>query len=520
MTDQPATRYAAPSPDEPGSLALILRRRWLALSVLTAVMAASAGFALGLPELYRASATLLVQGPALDPFGADARLGTTEVRLAAIRQYVFSRAPLNELVSEFNLYPELRRAGSPDALLRRVERDVSIDPDQTVRSDGRSTTVAFTVSYIGADPETVAAVTNRLSEFYAAQNDDMLSRQAARATARLDERLADTRRTLDSQVARLQASATDAAGARPDANLVAISRIDGDLRASAAERARLIERRQTLRNQIAELASSEAAARLDPETRLARLRRDVQDLSIKFSDQHPDIRQRLAEIKMLEAQSSAAGKNGESATSGTSSRATLEAALQETVEQLEQLDVRSAELRRELGDHESRVQAAAVRAPKLQSIAADLDATREVYDSLQQRRAETQLNTSTHAGAQFETFAIVDPAVVPTSPAGPNRWSLLLLGLIVGVVAAGATAMAADRLDTSFRSVDELRQFSRVPVLVSVPTIQVKGNRLKRAAAGVGWMALATGGVAAIAIGAFFVGTQSVDVTRILLRVG
>lgn len=524
MTDHPSVR--TPAPTESGIAAILARRRWLAVAVLAAVVAGAAGFAFGLPALYRAQATLLVQGPAIDPFDPTVGPGTTEARLAAIKQVAFSRAWLTELVEEFDLYPELRRDASLEAALQRLQRDIAVEPANTVRSDGRSATVAFTVSYVGGDPDTAAAVTNRLSEFYVAQNAGMLTRQASRATERLGERLEDTRQTLESQIARLQAYASDSGGALPqqmDANLLAISRIDGDLRANAAERVRLIERRQTLRNQLAELATEDALEQMDPESRLARMRQQLADMTGRLSARHPDVRQLRATIATLEAQTAdgaaATGPaNGHEA--GSSPRAVLEGALEETIEQLAALDRENAALRRELAGYESRVQTAAVRAPRIQSIAADLQATREVYDGLQQRQAEARLSAGSDQAGEFEQFTILDPAVVPAFPSGPNRRYLLLIALVVGMMAAAAAATAADRLDTSFHSVDELRGFTRVPVLVSVPTIATSRDRWGRVGKALAWTAVIAAALMTLAAVAFLVAGQSGDVTRILMRIG
>jgi len=46
-----------------------------------------------------------------------------------------------------------------------------------------------------------------------------------------------------------------------------------------------------------------------------------------------------------------------------------------------------------------------------------------------------------------------------------------------GLVMAAAAAGLADRLDTSFHSADEVRSFTRVPVVASIPLIVTAGDR-------------------------------------------
>jgi len=61
----------------------------------------------------------------------------------------------------------------------------------------------------------------------------------------------------------------------------------------------------------------------------------------------------------------------------------------------------------------------------------------------------------------------------------PNRARLVLVGLLLAAGTAVAAAVLAERLDTSFRTAEQLRAFSKVPVLASIPRI-VKPEDLRR----------------------------------------
>jgi len=67
-------------------------------------------------------------------------------------------------------------------------------------------------------------------------------------------------------------------------------------------------------------------------------------------------------------------------------------------------------------------------------------------------------------------FRVLDPAI-PPSTAAPDRLRLVLLGVLAAVGATAAAVLLAERLDTSFYSCDELRAFTRVPVLAAIPQI-------------------------------------------------
>jgi len=70
-----------------------------------------------------------------------------------------------------------------------------------------------------------------------------------------------------------------------------------------------------------------------------------------------------------------------------------------------------------------------------------------------------------------EEFRILDPAVPARNAVAPQRRLFILIGLGLGLGAAAAAVMVADQLDGSFHSLEELRAFSKLPVLVTIPLI-------------------------------------------------
>ena len=103
--------------------------RWPRWSFAT-VLAAAVAFALYLPDLYKASALVLVERPVSETVVRTAVSGELESRLHVIKQEILSRDRLTELINRFDLYPELRQRAvdggraRPDAPRhqRRAER--------------------------------------------------------------------------------------------------------------------------------------------------------------------------------------------------------------------------------------------------------------------------------------------------------------------------------------------------------------------------------------------------------------
>jgi hypothetical protein len=87
------------------------------------------------------------------------------------------------------------------------------------------------------------------------------------------------------------------------------------------------------------------------------------------------------------------------------------------------------------------------------------------------RYDEAQLAASLESDRQGERFRVLEPALPPEGPTGPNRIRLILMGILLAFAAAVALVLASEQFDPSFHGVDEIREFTSVPVLVSIPPI-------------------------------------------------
>jgi succinoglycan biosynthesis transport protein ExoP len=247
--------------------ALWHRRKWYGVVVFAVAFGGLASVVMGLPDLYRASATILVdQAQVSESFARSSVTGDVEPRLQALSQEILSRARLQELITRFNLYPELAQRAPAEALVERMRKDIRFERKEVGQQWGRGVTIGFTVSYQGWDPQAVAQVTNTLASFYVAENHKIRERQAVGTTALLKEQLEEIRKRIE-------------AGARETKRAEAAAR--------EAERAR---------------ARPRAPERpVDPAVeRLSRLKRELAELRTQYSDKYPDVVRTTDEIAALE----------------------------------------------------------------------------------------------------------------------------------------------------------------------------------------------------------------------------
>src|SRR5438034_6145888 len=182
------------------------RRKWLAVVLFVVIVAAVGSLAAFLPDIYKSTATVLVERHQVpETFVRTSITGELETRLQTISQEILSRARLEDLITRFGLYPDLRDRLPVEAVVEKMRRDIQLELKGVEQQmSGRNATVAFNLRYRGRDPETVAKVTNTLASFYVEENSKLRERQASQTTQFLKIQLEDTKKRLDEQEARLR----------------------------------------------------------------------------------------------------------------------------------------------------------------------------------------------------------------------------------------------------------------------------------------------------------------------------
>ena len=514
------SRELLPSSDDSiaiRALGILRRRATVALVTFATVLAAAAAFALYLPDLYRAHATVLVERPLGDTLlrpGATAG-NELESRLHVIQTTILSRDRLSELVRRFDLYPELQARGSWEEVLTQARQDIQWQPNGPEQVSGRTKTVTFTLTYTGDDRQTVADVTNAVAGFYVDYNDQMRATEAHSATQFMQMQLDDAQAKVHAAEQRLRGFVAANERLLPQSasvNAATYTRLSDDLRRNRDEQARTLDARDRLIDSLneARLAAAAAApAEAEEETalgmepskelteltgRLAKAREDLAGFERRgLLDEHPEVRTAKALITSLEQEVQAQRAKDLAAfkarQAGEAQRASGPAApARATVPgRTRSVESYDADLRR-LEQEERQIQAQLDglmqrfdSAPGVQQeyllLQSDYQAAKDNYDVVQRRYVEAKQNEVVETTGQGERFRVLEAAIPPEGPAAPNRPRLLILGVLLALAAAGAAVAAREQFDTSFHSVDELREFTAIPVLATIPVIGTANRR-------------------------------------------
>jgi polysaccharide chain length determinant protein (PEP-CTERM system associated) len=474
---------------------ILRRRRLLAFAAFCAVLAAAVSFAIYLPDIYQGQALVLVERPVDENIvrATDSAPGELESRLHIIKQEILSRDRALELINRFHLYPALTKKGAIDDALNQMRSDVEVNPSGPEQVSGRVKTVSFTLKYTGDSAKTAADVTNAIASFYVQQNDSMRSQSAFGTLEFLKQQLAEAKGQLDHQDAAITQYTSRYTGQLPQQvgiNLATIERLNTQLRLNGEQQLRLIEQREKLSEGLQDPTSAARAENPDasPEMierlkQIEKLKTDLAGLQTRVTGKHPDVLRMQEQIAALEKEQAAAEalmeqKQQAAKAAASASQAATEDARAPRRRTIESIDAELAKLRDEettlratIASFEQRLQGAPEREQEYSLITRDRQVAKDLYDSMLKRFDEAQLAASLETDRQGERFRVLEPALPPEGPTGPNRIRLILMGILLALAAAVALVLASEQFDASFHGIDEIREFTSVPVLVSIPPI-------------------------------------------------
>ena len=488
------------------------RRQWLAVVVFALTLAGTASIATFLPDIYRSTATVLVERHQVpETFVRSSVTGELETRLQTISQEILSRARLEDLITRFGLYPDLRDRLPVEAVVEKMRRDIQLELKGVEQQmSGRNATVAFNLRYRGRDPETVAKVTNTLASFYVEENSKARERQASQTAQFLKDQLADTKKRLDGQEARVRDFRTRHAGELPQqmtVNLATLERLQAQLHLNSSNQLHARDQRAALMKLLAESDPAGAVGSPDTATaKLAKLKQELVTLRTQFSEKYPEVIRVQSEIAALEREF------------GDPAAPPWKAALGEIDAEITSLKAEEQRLRRDINTYQHRVENATQREQEFQELSRDFETTKELYSSMLKRYEDAQLAESMEHSRQGEEFRLLDPAIPAKQPLAPNRIRLILVGVLLSLGAAVVAAVLAERLDTAFHTFDDLRSFTKLPVLASIPHVASAAETARLARRR--WLATAsiTLGLGLVVLASYHVAHGNEQLVRMLSR--
>lgn len=476
----------------------ILQRRFWVLAVPFALLgAAAAAYTRSLPDAYWSETVIMVVPQQIpEAYVQNTVTARIEDRLPTLQTTILSRTRLERIIEQFDLYPDLRRRATMEDVVELMRDNISVD---TMSGN------TFRVAYSGGDPVQVMKVTESLASLFI--NESLLDRQMqAEGTNRfLDSQLSEARSKLEDQERRLAAWKVTHAGELPtqyEANIqqaqnaqMALRDLRVTMNQDQTRRLELERQLGDLQNPglVTDLSVPSTATPSDPATvaasgtaqQLAAAEAQVTAFEQRgLKPGHPDLDAALRRVRDLQAR--LRGEMSSSSPTPGSSRSTLSATelarqrqitnLKEQISQIDKQLAKSREDERNLmttaAEAQRRADAIPTRESEYTALTRDYETLRNSYERLLSSKQQSQIAANLERRQVGEQFKLVDPAVLPVTPASPNRPRDIVMGLVGGLLLGVALVGLLEYRDKSFKTDEDLAALLDLPVLAVVPVMK------------------------------------------------
>jgi protein tyrosine kinase modulator len=326
-----------------------------------------------------------------------------------------------------------------------------------------------------------------VAELFIAESLQQRETQAQGTSSFLETELDATKKRLEIQEGKIAAFKRAYMGELPeqsDTNLKMVETLQSKLEIDMAALDKAEQRRLYIQGQIAQGRDAVVPQRIitapagpPPPTRLEIARTELANLLSQYTERHPDVIRKREEVAYLEK----VEREKKSAPPPVVEEAAPAAPKVDPVLRSEldgvNLEIRSLQGERErilaqIASFQGRLENVPRVEQQLLSLTRDYDNIKKSYDSLLEKRLNARLAENLEKSQQGEQFTILEKAIPPDAPSGPNKMLLLLAGLAGGSVVGVALALLREQTDHTYADPESLQAaFPGVPILATIPMI-------------------------------------------------
>ena len=463
------------------------------------------------PDTYISDATIRVL-PSTVPeryVAANVNLQVGQ-RIASMYQQLTSRDRLLNLIRTNALYPRKFGRVVDDDLVDEMRGSIFLQWVEGIRgSMAGGAVTAFRISFSYSNRYLAQKVVQQMVDSLTSETITTRFNESKQTTDFLADKVKVAKKELDDIEGKVEIYKRSFAGKLPEqleANLATLQTLDTQLAAANTSMQRATQDKLSLENQLRLLTDRLQAIKNAPvetvETvakneKLILLERQIQmaegnltALREKFKDTHPDVRAAQAQLDgfkqlrdglLKEEEKKAAAtvpkKKEPSVTSPEQMR--LEEEIARLQSQIQSKDVEieggakeQARLSKQIKEYQLRIDAIPGGAREYVQITRDYNLSKQKYEELMVKSNQSAMATDLETRKQGEMLEVLEPASLPQSPAKPNRWLIVAAGASLGLGLGIFLAAGREMKDTSLKNLKDVRAYTGLPVLGSVPLVQ------------------------------------------------
>jgi polysaccharide chain length determinant protein (PEP-CTERM system associated) len=406
-------------------------------------------------------------------------------RLASMKEQILSRSRLEPIIERFNLFSSGN--ASMDDRVDMTQKAIGIKPIPSGQSGGIP---GFYVTFTAKDPHLAQQVCAEITALFISANQNAREATAEGTTDFLKQQLADSKKNLDDQDAKLAAFQQKYAGMLPDqeqSNSSTLQSLTTQLDAVAQSLIREQQDVTFLQSMVAqqthELQNSEPAATGalvdERKTELKALMLQKQTLEAQYTPDHPDVVAVSRKIADLQAEIARASTEPAPVALAPVVNRPDPPALQQLKAQLHAAQQALADGKQEqagidarIRSYEAKVESTPQVEEQYKEITRDHQTAVDFYNSLLTKMNDSSMATALEQRQQGEQFRVMDAANLPESPISPNRRNFAAAGLAGGLILGLLLAGLLEYRDTSLRNERDVWAFTKLSTLAIISHIE------------------------------------------------
>jgi polysaccharide chain length determinant protein (PEP-CTERM system associated) len=431
-------------------------------------------------------------------------------RINSMYQTISSRGNLTNIINLYDLYRRDRARKPMEDIVEQMRRDIKIGSVRPL-SQGDREISAFQISFAYDNRIVAQKVTADLVSRFMTENTRERTTQSVLTTQFLKDQLENAKKELDAIEEKLTTFRTSANGRLPDQvqqnssqmNMLEqrIANLNGALGRVGQEKMLLESDLRSLKIQRTALTPGpENVIRRQKNERLVRIDRDIMQLEgvlanlrQHYRDTYPDVRRVQAQLntaqKMREKILSEEEQESQPGDAALANRRVdpmyerearqLDAGIERIEAQLKVKDDEAKNYNNQIANAEkgirvlqARIESTPISEQQYGDIIRDREVAKLKYDDLNRKRAQSQIAEDLERRQQGETLEVLDPASLPQSPTQPKRGVIIGAGTGIGLVIGLFLAGAREAKDTSLKNLKDVRAYTQLTILGSVPLLE------------------------------------------------
>ena len=510
----------------------IWRFRWYAMLVAWIVGLIGWAIVFALPDQYESKARIYIDSDSmLKPLLSGLAVESNDFReqLGAITRQLLSRPNLEKVMKMVDLDIDAQTAKQKETILKDLERRINLTAVQT---QSREPPNIYEISSLGSDAETAKNIVQSVLTIFLetaigeSREDtgvaqEFLEKQIKEYEARLvaaENRLMSFKRknmgVLPGQQSgdifqRLQTTRTE------------VNQIELNLLELANKRQEIQRQLNSLKTGKQKITPPGVTPQLSPlETRIMNLQQRLDDLQMRYTGEHPDVRETKATLAMLQRQKEEQDKLVTSEegdlTATNPVYQQLKISLTEVETEIAGLQVRKKEYEKRLSNLQSDLKVLPEVEAELQRLDRDYEINKQQYNELVKRRESAKLAENVGATGEEVKFRVIDPPITPIAPTGPNRRIFTTGVLLVAIGAGLGLAFLLSQIRPVFFDRRSIQEAVELPVFGVISRIWTPQLLWKRKSQFIAYLLF--GLMLVIAYGSVvYLNIKGIDATRLVI---